>query len=204
MSTSSAANRRSPQSTPTETPAETIARETFQVLLSALSNPGHQFVLPGISLATRQACQQIGFTLLDLESSFYTPDLALADELLPSGARPLSIANAAYLFFPDSSVFAPPALAQTLADLERVTVGTITDPDDGATLIIGCRLGEGRLLRLRGPGIQHQSEVRVADLPLAFWQLRATKISYPLGIDLFLVDGGQVIGLPRSTVIELE
>jgi alpha-D-ribose 1-methylphosphonate 5-triphosphate synthase subunit PhnH len=198
MSTPSAA--RPPQSTI----AETLARETFQALLSALSNPGHLFTLPGISLATRQACQQIGFTLLDLETSFYSPDPALANVLLQSGARPLSVANAAYLFFPESAAFAPPALAQTLADVERAAVGTITDPDDGATLIIGCRLGEGVLLRLQGPGIQHSSEVRVAGLPLEFWQLRLAKISYPLGIDLFLVDGGQVVGLPRSTMIEIE
>ncbi len=199
MSTSSAGNRRSPQSTTTET----LTRETFQALLSALSNPGHIVLLPGISLATRQACRQIGFTLLDLETSFYTPDAALADELLVSGARLLSAATAAYLFFPESAAFAPPALAQTLAALEQVTVGTITDPDDGATLILGCHLGEGRLLRLQGPGIQHSSEVRVAGLPVEFWQLRAAKISYPLGIDLFLVDGGQAVGLPRSTVVEV-
>lgn len=200
MPNPSVANTRKPQSTA----AETLARESFQALLSALSNPGQIVRLPGNSLATRQACRQIGFTLLDLETSFYTPDPALAAELLVSGARPLSVANAAYLFFPESAAFTPPALTQTLADLEQAAMGTITDPDEGATLIIGCRLGEGRLLRLQGPGIQHQSEVRVADLPLEFWHLRAAKISYPLGIDLFLVDGGQVVGLPRSTVIEIE
>jgi len=198
MSTASAVRPRQ------STAAETLARETFQVLLSALSNPCRRFSLPGISLATRQACRQIGFTLLDLETSFYTPDPALANELLASGARLLSVAHAAYLFFPESAAFAPPTLAQTLAALEQAAVGTIVDPDESATVILSCRLGEGRLLHLQGPGIQQPSTVRVAGLPLEFWQLRAAKINYPRGIDLFLVDGGQVVGLPRATIIEIE
>lgn len=192
-------NMRRPQSTP----AETLARETFQTLLTALSNPGRMVALPGAVLSTRLACLQIGLTLLDLETSFFTADSGLARAFEQSGAHNLPAPSAAYLFFPDSAAFSAPSAAQTLTYIEQATPGTMIDPDEGATLVIGCGLGVGQLLHLHGSGIQTMTELRVEHLPLAFWELRATKIRYPLGIDLFLVDGGQVVGLPRTTVVEM-
>ncbi len=188
---------------PRSTAAETVARKTFQALLSALSNPGRIFTLPGDVHATRQSCQLIGMALLDLETGFFTPDLALAAMLEQSGARTLAAASAAYLFFPDAAAFSGAAGEQTLALIEQAPVGTIVDPDEGATVIAACGLGQGQIMRLHGPGLQHISEVRIDCLPRTFWQLRAAKINYPLGIDLFLVDGGQVVGLPRTTMVEI-
>lgn len=177
--------------------AETVARETFQSLLAALSNPGRAFTLPGRPLSNRQCCQQIGFTLLDLETSFYTPDLALAVALRQSGAHTLTAANAAYLFFLDG------VARQTLESIEEAKVGTITDPDEGATVIVACELGKGALLCCSGPGIPQTRKLRVDGLSPAFWQLRTAKIRYPLGVDLFLVADNQVVGLPRTTTVEL-
>lgn len=199
MSAAAARNPRHPQSTP----AETLARDTFQALLGALSNPGRLFILPGTAHSTHQTCQQIGFTLLDLETSFFTLDAELAGALAQTGARLLAASSAAYLFFPDSATFTTAAAAQTLAYIEQAAVGTTVDPDDGATLIIACGLGTGQRLHLHGPGIASHTELSVGHLPLAFWQVRAAKLHYPLGIDLFLIDGGQVVGLPRTTVVEV-
>ncbi|MBX3015653.1 MAG: phosphonate C-P lyase system protein PhnH [Caldilineaceae bacterium] len=186
---------------PSSTVSESMARATFQGLLAALSNPGRVFTLSGPT--SWHSCQQIGQALLDLETSFFTPDPALAAVLAQSGARALAAAQAAYHFFPDSAAFAPPTVAQSLATLAESAVGLITDPDEGATIIVACHLGKGRLLQLRGPGIAQSQPLRVAGLPTEFWRLRAAKIVYPLGIDLFLVDGSQLVGLPRTTLTEL-
>jgi len=199
MTIPASSNAQPPQSTA----SETVARETFQALLSALSNPGHIFTLPGVARATRQSCYQIGIALLDLETSFFTPDLSLAEALQRSGASALAASSAAYLFFPDEAAFIGSAAEETFLSIEQASVGTIVDPDEGATVIVGCGLGLGQTLRLYGPGIQQAIEVRIDRLPVEFWQLRTAKINYPLGIDLFLVDGGQVVGLPRTTMIEL-
>lgn len=199
MTPAASRNTRRPQSTP----AETVARDTFQALLGALSNPGRIFTLPARERSTHHACRQIGLTLLDLETSFFTLDTELAGALGQSGARLLAASSAAYLFFPDSVAFTGAEAAQTLAYLEQAAVGTMMDPDDGATVIIGCGLGSGTLLHLHGPGIADSTEVRVDRLPRSFWQVRAAKLRYPLGIDLFLVDGAQVVGLPRTTVVEV-
>jgi alpha-D-ribose 1-methylphosphonate 5-triphosphate synthase subunit PhnH len=183
--------------------AETTARQTFQVLLGALSRPGHIFTLPGRLFTAQQSCAQIGLALLDLETSFYTPDSALRQSLQRSGARFLTVAHAAYLFFPDAEAFEPMMLRQTLDTIGRASVGSITDPDDGATVVVAGQLGAGLALRLHGPGIQGETELAVEGLPPAFWQLRSALITYPLGVDLFVVDGNQVVGLPRTTVVEM-
>ncbi len=189
---------------PPSTSAETSARETFQALMGALSNPGRLFTLPGAGLTTHQSCAQIGMTLLDLETSFYTPDHTLRGILTHSGARFRTPASAAYLFLPDLALFEPMMLRQTLDIIAQTTVGTITDPDQGATLIVACEVGHGQRLQLSGPGIQQRHELHVDSLPVEFWRLRADKIHYPLGIDIFLVAGSQVVGLPRTTTVESE
>jgi alpha-D-ribose 1-methylphosphonate 5-triphosphate synthase subunit PhnH len=189
---------------PLSTAAETQARETFQALMGALSNPGRIFTLPGGALTTAESCVQIGRTLLDLETSFYTPDRILRTSLEQSGARFRTPASAAYLFLPDLALFEPMMLRQTLDIIAQAAVGTITDPDEGATLIIAGEVGNGQRLQLVGPGIQHSHELYVDHLPIEFWRLRADKIHYPLGIDIFLVAGNQIVGLPRTTTVEIE
>lgn len=183
--------------------AETTARTTFQALLAALSNPGRIFTLPGIATSTQESCHQIGQTLLDLETSFFTSDRILRRDFEQSGARFLIASSASYLFFPDSEAFESMA-RQTIDLIAHANVGTMAAPDQGATVIVPCRFDQGQVLRLRGPGIQHTIEIQVEGLPIEFWQLRAAKINYPLGIDLFLVDGGQVVGLPRTTQVEIK
>lgn len=199
MTALTSAYTRLPQSTVTET----AARETFHTLLEALSNPGRICTLSGPLFTTQQSCLQIGLTLLDLETSFYTPDPPLRQALQRSGARFLTASSAAYLFFSDVEAFEPLMLRQTLDIIGRAGTGSITDPDESATLIVACQIGYGLTLHLHGPGIQTENELQVDGLPAPFWQLRTAMIAYPLGVDLFLVDGNQVVGLPRTTVVEV-
>lgn len=192
-----------PSRSPISTAAETAARTTFHALLGALSNPGRLFTLTATN-STEESCRQIGAALLDLETSFYTPHAALRTALAATGARLRPPAAAAYLFWPAISAFTGSSLHATLDAMAQAAVGSITDPDQGATLIVACTLGQGRRLQLHGPGIQHRQSLLVDQLPLDFWQLRAAKVNYPLGVELFLVDGSHVVGLPRTTVIEIE
>ena len=145
------------------------------------------------------AFAMVGRTLLDLETSFFTHDAVLRVELERTGSTMRAVTDAAYLYFPQL----------TEADLplvEQATIGDETYPDNGATLVIGCRLNGPHAvnLRLSGPGIQGETTLCVAGLPPAFWQLRERRIRYPLGIDLFLLDGPTVVGLPRTTRIAYE
>ena len=99
--------------------------------------------------------------------------------------------------------FYPQLNAATLALLGDAPAGTYTYPDESATLLLGCTLGVGSRLRLRGPGIATFAELRIDGIPKAFWALREQVCRYPLGWDVLLVADNRVVGLPRTTQIEV-
>lgn len=170
---------------------EARTRETFLALMWALSHPGRAHTLPQDA-----PLHAIAETLLDLETSYYTPDADLSAALARTGARELEPDRAAYHFYP--------ALTDDLLEIVRqASVGTMLYPDQAATLVIGCRFGSGRDLTLSGPGIPagETVSIQVGHLPDGLWMLRDEKIHYPLGWDVFLIDGDQVVGLPRTTQV---
>jgi alpha-D-ribose 1-methylphosphonate 5-triphosphate synthase subunit PhnH len=181
-------------STPFYTTQEAHTRETFLALMWSLSYPGTPYNLPHSVQSLMQAFEAIGETLLDLETSFYTPDPALHSRLARNGAPFVSADNADYHFYPSVN-------AHTLDDMSRASVGTALYPDSSATLIIACQFQQGLTLRLTGAGIPHQTTLQVGGLPREFWQLRAQANQYPLGWDVFLVDEMNVMGIPRTTTI---
>jgi alpha-D-ribose 1-methylphosphonate 5-triphosphate synthase subunit PhnH len=174
-------------------PSEAQSQQTFRALMWAFSHPGRPYTLTRSGLGAFEA---ISTALLDLETSYYTSHPLLKRVLAHSGARFQSIAAAQYQFYPDLSI-------EMLSELGAVPVGSHADPDTGATLIIGCTIGSGRRLWLKGPGIAGSAIVDVDGLPRAFWDLRASACRYPLGWDIYLVARDEVVGLPRSTTIEV-
>lgn len=169
------------------TPQEARTRETFLALMWALSNPGRAQIIP-----YTDSFIAIGDSLLDLETSYYTPDANLAAALQRTGARALEPERAAYHFYPQLTA---------LDGVEAASTGTMLYPDQAATLLIGCAFDAGQTLRLTGPGIATSLNIRVNGIDPAFWSLRQQVNHYPLGWDVFLIAGQQVIGLPRTTQI---
>lgn len=168
---------------------EALARETFLSLMWSLSYPGRVYEIPDANPFTA-----IAHTLLDLETTFFTLDVDLAGQLAATGARELPVDEAAYHFYPD---------LHELDTVQRASAGTMLFPDRAATLVIGCRLESGQSLRLSGPGVDGQRSVQVGGLPSGFWSLRQKVNQYPLGWDIYLIDGQRVIGLPRTTMVEV-
>ncbi|HRF46757.1 MAG TPA: phosphonate C-P lyase system protein PhnH [Anaerolineales bacterium] len=179
--------------TPVMSAREARAQETFRALAAALAYPGRQQSLPAKGA---KAFLAIAESLVDLESSYTTNDRELDAVFGPLGGRRLAVAEAHYQFYPRLSV-------DELAVLREAPIGTYLYPDRSATLVIGCRFELGQLLRLSGPGIQGQSEIDIAGLPEEFWLLRASACAFPLGWDVILVADAEVIGLPRSTRVEV-
>jgi alpha-D-ribose 1-methylphosphonate 5-triphosphate synthase subunit PhnH len=57
---------------------------------------------------------------------------------------------------------------------------------------------------LKGPGIQDVKHLAVDGLPVDFLaQWTANHASFPRGVDLFLASAQQLVGLPRTTSIQL-
>jgi alpha-D-ribose 1-methylphosphonate 5-triphosphate synthase subunit PhnH len=179
--------------TPTLTPHEARTHHTFTALMWVLSYPGRVHTLPDAGMAAFIA---IGEALVDLETSYFTPDVVLSQQLAHTGARAGSTSTAMYQFY-------PALRAADLDALEAAPVGTALAPDEAATFVIGCMLGTGVRLRLHGPGIDGASELLVDGIPQAFWSLREQACRYPLGWDVFLVAHDQVVGLPRTTKLEV-
>ncbi len=180
---------------PAYTEKESQSRQTFLALMGSLSYPGRIYDLyDGVS-----AFYAISETLLDIETSFYTPDVSLITHLSKNGAQSLSPDRASYHFYPSLN-------SDMLDTVKEANIGTLMYPDQSATIIIGVTLGTGQSLSLTGPGINQSTPTRfsVAGIPLEFWTLRKKAIRYPRGWDIYLVDNKRIIGLPRTTHITLE
>jgi alpha-D-ribose 1-methylphosphonate 5-triphosphate synthase subunit PhnH len=172
---------------------ENRTQQVFNALMWSLSYPGRPRLLPSNSL---MPFVMIAESLIDLETSFYSSDPTLSSELIHFNAHCLPPTQAMYQFYPN------PCPAD-LHQIEKAPAGTHIHPDLSATLVIGCQFDKGRMLRWTGPGIRGSLELQISGIPDDFWNLRGQIVRYPLGWDIFLVDHYQVVGLPRTTCVEV-
>lgn len=166
---------------------ETRTNATFEALMWALSRPGTVQALPEPGMAG------VAEALIDRECRVFCDDPSLGGQVASFGAArvPLALADHAFL---------------TALDCERlaqVPVGSDLYPDAGATVFSPARFGSGQRLRLTGPGINTSLDTAIGGVEAGVWPLRAARCRYPAGFDLFLIDGARVMGLPRSTTIEV-
>ena len=167
---------------------EARSNATFEALMWSMARPGEQRELAEPGLAP------IIEAFLDLECTAYADDAELAGLIARTGAeRVEALADADHVFL---------AQLDGLAELEALNCGSALYPDDGATLVVTAAIGQGQRLRLSGPGIEGTREIALG-LPAAFWALRQKLCAYPQGFELFVVDGRAVIGIPRSTQVEV-
>ncbi|AMB85061.1 carbon-phosphorus lyase subunit PhnH [Pseudomonas agarici] len=173
------------------------AQRSFRAALDALANPGVAQALPmltsldGLAPATYALCLALldGDTPLWLAPSFDTP--AIRANLAFHCACPLTTQR-------EGARFALLAV-EDLHDLAGFDLGNERYPDQSCTLLVQLpQLDSGRSVTWRGPGIRDDQRV---SLPLVedFWHQRERHGAFPLGLDVFFLAGGNVLGLPRST-----
>ncbi len=185
---------------PVLTEQESRSQQTFTALMWALSRPGEiQHFTPLETDAT--GLETIAQTVLDLETSFFTPDTVLCSKFKKTGAHCEAADKAAYQFYPAISL-------EQLFLLESAPIGTLLNPDQSATLVIVCEFLPGLKLELTGAGIQDKTRLEVGNLPLEIFRLRNRVVSFPLGWDLLLVARDnrdcKLVGIPRSTKLEIQ
>lgn len=167
---------------------EARANAGFETLMWALSRPGHIKALPYSGEAS------LIDALIDRECRVFCADPLLMPQILQTGAEIAMLDTADHVF------------AGTLKDvsvLRELQIGSDLYPDDGSTLIVHATLGEGAKLRLRGPGVDGSCDVSIGGLPEGFWEMRKQVMRYPTGFELLLVDGDQLMAIPRSTDVEV-
>lgn len=167
---------------------EARTNATFEALMWALSRPGIVQVLPTSGAAG------ISEALIDRECRVFCDDPTLANFIFGLGAARADLALADHCFL---------SLDKDVDRLAQVSVGSALYPDVGATVVAEARFGTGQRLRLSGPGIETFAHIALDGIAPGFWAMRAALCRYPAGFDLFLICGAQVIGLPRSTKIEV-
>ncbi|MEL6264048.1 MAG: phosphonate C-P lyase system protein PhnH [Pseudomonadota bacterium] len=177
-----------PKSVPVPSPEERRANAVYDAMLWALSRPGLVRTLPEAGAA------QIVEALIDRECRVHAADPALVPAIRRSGAQVTALGAADHVFL---GTLADPAA------LHGIARGSDLYPDEGATVVVTADLAHGPRLGLSGPGIDGALEVVVGGLPDGFWQQRARLIRYPMGFEIFLIDGNRIMGLPRSTAVEV-
>jgi alpha-D-ribose 1-methylphosphonate 5-triphosphate synthase subunit PhnH len=174
------------------------SQRCFRPTLSALAEPGTIARLesalvppPGLEPATALVL----LCLADYETPLWLPDA--------SGEA------AAYIRFhtgapvtddPKMAAFAVTNGTSRSPSLSGFHPGDDQYPNTSSTVIVQCAsLTGGPQQALSGPGIPHTRVVAPLGLHEAFWSdLALNNARYPLGVDLILISGREIMGLPRS------
>lgn len=167
---------------------ETQTNATFDALMWALSRPGLARDLPEPGMAL------LVDALIDRECRVFASAPELASRAARSGAEMVEVEAADHVFL-DS--------LDDVSVVERLALGSDLYPETGATLVAPAKFSDGASMRLTGPGIDGAMDVSVSGVPSEFWTRRRAVMRYPMGFELFLIERDRVLGLPRTTEVEL-
>lgn len=179
------------------------AQQVFREVLTALSEPGRLHRLPqreappGLHPAAYQVC----LALLDQETPLWVAP-ALQSSAILSALR--FHCGCPLVEDPAKAVFAL-TNAEEAGDLARFAQGSHEYPDRSTTVIVQVDgLESGGDWRLRGPGIDGERAVTIAGLEQGWLDpLSRNRARFPCGVDLLFTAGGTLMGLPRTTEVEV-
>lgn len=174
------------------------SQRVFRCLLQATASPGKLFALPPLDA---EPLESVARTLLDHETTFCVAGHGAreTEERVSrlTGAWPVPLPEAGFVLVLDGC-------GGVAADLE---CGDLERPERGATAVYAVRrLSGGPLaLELSGPGVPGERRIELEGLsPEEAGAIRESRSAYPLGVDVYLVDGaGMLAALPRSVRLEV-
>jgi len=180
----------------------------FRTLLDALARPGTigtiETRLPAADGNDPARAGLAAFASLLALCDYATPvwlaqpDAALAAALSFHADAPFAAtsADASFAYVHDAAALPP---------LDAFQCGTPESPETSATVLVRVdALTGGAPLTLSGPGIDGTRTIAPVGLPERFWSGRAALAPlFPCGPDFYLVCGASLIGLPRTTLVEV-
>jgi alpha-D-ribose 1-methylphosphonate 5-triphosphate synthase subunit PhnH len=180
------------------------SQTVFRAVMDALANPGTArdlVALDGFVGGLSPETISIMLTLSDHDTRIWLPEVLAGDAKVREfiGFH----TGTAIVSDPGRATFAFAAHADQLPALDQFNLGTQEYPDRSTTIVLAVTaLSGGEELMITGPGIKDHEHISPVGLPADFvTQWAKNRELFPRGIDLLLVAGGQVIGLPRSTRI---
>jgi len=180
------------------------SQSVFRAILQTLSRPGEQASLglrPEFCDVMPAGLAAIALTLADYETPIWLDEALAGDDRVER----FLVFHAGAPLTKDTSkaAFALAVQAAQLPDFERFAIGTLEYPDRSTTLIVEVEALEGGpALLLEGPGINGRVVIAPQGLPTDFSdRLKRNRALFPRGIDIILVAGQAIVGLPRSIQI---
>jgi alpha-D-ribose 1-methylphosphonate 5-triphosphate synthase subunit PhnH len=180
------------------------AQGAFRAILAALSEPGtiRDLTVPlappaGFAPATAIAL----LTLADFETPVHLAPALAGGE---AGRWLTFHTGAPIVVEPGEAAFAVIEAGDGRPALSAFNLGNDQFPDRSTTIIVQCTsLSGGAAVTLSGPGIAGKRGF-APEVTARFWEeVTANQALYPLGVDMLLVAGKAIAGLPRSTGIEI-
>ena len=179
------------------------AQRNFRAVMDAFANPGQRqtLELPARSGGLAPELAAIALTLCDHDTALWLDPSLVESEAIVAWLRFQT--GAPLTTDPARAQFALVSDATALPQLDRFGLGSDEYPDRSTTIaLLLPSLASGPALKLRGPGIKDVAAIAPSGLPADFVaQWSTNRALFPRGVDLLLVAGGQVIGLPRTTRI---
>ncbi|HTH60044.1 MAG TPA: phosphonate C-P lyase system protein PhnH [Paraburkholderia sp.] len=180
----------------------------FRTLLDALARPGTIGTitsrLPAAESGDPARAGLAAFASLLTMCDYATPvwlaqpDAALAAALRFHADAPIAAtaADAPFAYVHDAAALPP---------LDTFAPGTPESPEWSATVFVRVdALTGGTPITLKGPGIDGACTIAPVGLPERFWSERANFAPlFPCGPDFYFVCGASLIGLPRTTHVEV-
>jgi alpha-D-ribose 1-methylphosphonate 5-triphosphate synthase subunit PhnH len=184
----------------------------FRVALEALSHPGRCMTVSHdaeVPQTGHPASAALLLALLDSDCTLWlSPSLANSDAAawlrFHTGCQLVTHA--------EKAMFAWVAAGDAMPALASFSQGSDNAPDQSATCVLDLPLLDAQARSesgaaqwsLKGPGIQDVNHLSVDGLAADFLaQWTANHASFPRGVDLFLASAQQLVGLPRTTSIQL-
>ena len=175
----------------------------FRAALDALANPG---IVHSVGVELPDVGIPIGalavlLSLVDGDTPLWTSasvtESARTYLRFHAGAR-FSTSHSACAF----------AYVATLSELPQVSSfspGSAMSPEESTTIIVAVDgFVGGATASLDGPGCREPREISPAGFTLSLWeQLAQNHDRFPMGVDVLLVSGRRIVGVPRSTRISL-
>lgn len=181
------------------------SQQVFRAAMTALARPGlvqrlETVLTPPAPLASAAAA--LVLALCDFETTVHL-DAPLAGN--PEVERFLRFhTGARFVRHPAEAQFAVIAAPNDMSSLGDFALGTLDYPDRSTTLILQVETLDGPpLATMTGPGIKGSVALRIGGLGGDFLgQAKANRTLFPRGVDMLIVSGDRLIGLPRSTRLE--
>lgn len=177
------------------------SQRAYRTLLRATANPGE---LVGLPKSGDDAYELVLRALLDHEVAF-----SVVGRGAWQAEERLALATGASIVSPEGADFVLVLGGDSGGSMSCLKRGTLEEPASGATAVYAVRkLVEERgplTVSLSGPGVPGERLVGIDALARdEIEAIRESRSGYPVGVDVYLVDGeGRLVGLPRTTRLEV-